>query len=299
MDMNNIASKILQENRKWFDASKELPKPGQKVVIRMCDPSMELGKTEAGKIIAVEDMKIGVYIDNKWMVAPPYPKFDYSPLSSGPFINDGAIVTHWAIPEEGVDGDIGEVEAWETRFSLAGEYKTLSVKIDEKYEELLYRACSLGAACIRKIYGEDKDTLPMIAVLWDIQAIMDQDAEIRDGELIKIDNELQNAIDTINKAKDMLKDGDDEEIDKGNKSTLRDMFLLGIFGDKPVRINRITNPNKPKGTPYFGRIITEGENLQTVLNENPKLGEAIYHGCDDTSPDGYVFIDVFIPEEVE
>ena len=206
MDMNNIASKILQENRKWFDASKELPRPGQKVVIRMCDPSMELGKTEAGKIIAVEDMKIGVHIDNKWMIAPPYPKFDYSPLSSGPFINDGAIVTHWAVPEEGVDGDIGEVEAWETRFSLAGEYKTLSVKIDEKYEELLYRACSLGAACIRKIYGEDKDTLPMIAVLWDIQAIMDQDAEIRDGELIKVCGDVDEAIDHINTAKEALKE---------------------------------------------------------------------------------------------
>ena len=229
----------------------------------------------------------GVYIDKKWMVAPPYPKFDYSPLSSGPFINDGAIVTHWAVPEEGVDGDIGEVEAWETRFSLAGEYKTLSVKIDEKYEELLYRACSLGAACIRKIYGEDKDTLPMIAVLWDIQAIMDQDAEIRDGELIKICGDTSEAIKHIDKAKKALEDDDGVFV---KTITLSDMFLLGGFGDKPVRICKHVKDN-------VGTVIAEGKNLQKVLNENPELGNAIYRGHDDTSRDGYVFIDIELPEE--
>ena len=41
----------------------------------------------------------------------------------------------------------------------------------ERYEQLLYRACSLGAACIRRVYGEDADTLPLVAILWDVQAL--------------------------------------------------------------------------------------------------------------------------------
>lgn len=281
----NIASRILQENRKWFEADKELPKPGQKVVIRLCDPSMELGKADDGQIIVVEDMKIGVYLDNKWMIAPPYPKFDYSPLSSGPFINDGAIVTHWAVPEEAVDeDDIGEIEAWESRFSITGDYKTLSIKIDERYEELLYRACSLGAACIRKVYGNDKDTLPMIAILWDIQAIMDQDAEIRDGEIIKVCGDVSEAIEHIDKAKKIL-----EEDDVVRTVTLSDIVRLDL-SDKPVRICKLIEKN-------VGTIIAEGKNLREVLDKNPELVSAIYYSHDDTSRDGYVFIDVKLPEE--
>lgn len=299
-NMNIAASRILQEDRKWFNTSEKLPDDGQKVVIRLCDPSMSIGKNAKGETVIIEDMKIGIYMDEKWMIAPPYPKFDYSPLSSGGTINDGAIVTHWAVPEKGTEDDIGEVEAWETRFSITGNYNRFVVEVDERYEQLLYRACSLGAACIRRVYGEDADTLPMVAMLWDIQALMDQNAKIENGEIIKVDNELQKTLDTIHKAKDMLKEDDEDgSCDEEKKPTLRDMFLLGIFGDKPVRITRIINPNKPAGSPYFGKILAEGKNLQTVLNKNPVLAEAIYHGFDDTSSDGHVLIDVVIPEEVK
>lgn len=187
MDTNtNIAaSRILQEDRKWFNASEKLPDDGQKVVIRLCDPSMSIGKNAKGETVIIEDMKIGMYMDGKWMIAPPYPKFDYSPLSSGSTINDGAIVTHWAVPEDGVEDDIGEVEAWENRFSITGDYKKFVVDVDERYEQLLYRACSLGAACIRRVYSEDADTLPLVAMLWDVQALMDQDIKIENGERVE------------------------------------------------------------------------------------------------------------------
>lgn len=185
-EKKHIISRILIEKRQWFDTEIALPNEGQEVVIRLFNKDMTSGEvTPDGSVFAVEDEKIGFYINGKWMISSPYPKFDYSPLSNGPTLNEGTVVTHWAVPEEATDKDVGELEAWKNRFKIAGKYDEFVVRIDKKHEELLYRACSWGAASIRQLIGENEDSLPIIALLWDIQNLMDQNAEIRNGELIK------------------------------------------------------------------------------------------------------------------
>ncbi|MCM1220105.1 MAG: hypothetical protein NC548_37005 [Lachnospiraceae bacterium] len=269
-----IISRILTERREWFNVSDKLPKDGELVVIRITNESMQFGTTHDGNIIAAEDSKIGTYMNGSWIIAPPYPKFDYSPLSNGPFLNDGSVVTHWAVPVPNSDKDIGEVEAWQSRFEVIGKYNKFAIEIDKEHEELLYRACSWGAACIRKVVdAEEEDIKKIIEILYDVQNLLDQDAEIRDGVLTKICGDEKEAIRHIKKAKEAL------EEDSSTKPTLRDMFLIGMFGDKPIEVYRV-NEESSDG-PAVTKL-AEGKNLMEVLNENKDLADFLYLSATDS-----------------
>jgi len=197
-------SRILKESREWFDVREKLPEEGREVVIRLCDESQDFGMDGDGNVAVAEDMKLGMYKDGKWAIVPPYPKFDYSPLSNGPNISEGVVVTHWAVPKEATENDIGEVEAWKSRFQISGRYKHFVIEIDKEHEELLYRACSWGAAALRGLVGETEESMPLIGILWDIQALMDQDACIKHGEIIE-DGGLRKSLEIIDRANRILK----------------------------------------------------------------------------------------------
>lgn len=168
----NVVSNILHEPRDWKNANEVKPEVGQQVVIRMMNPTIIFTENET-EIYPSEDMKIGEYIRNAsdpstgiWVVSPPYPRFDYSPLSTKDQLNEETIVTHWAVPEP------GEIEGWNTRFNQVNIYKKLNIEVDEEHLELVYRALIWGAAFIQKV-NEEPEAQYLASVLYDLQSILD------------------------------------------------------------------------------------------------------------------------------
>ena len=146
-----ISSYVLREPRRWVSTLEGLPNPDVQVVIRLYDESQIMSETET-EIFPAEDLKIGRFTENGWIIDPPYPKYDYSPLSHKGKINENTTVTHWAIPAE------GELEGWETRFNRIREYKKLEIHVDPENEELVYKALLWGGAYIARFAGPEMDS---------------------------------------------------------------------------------------------------------------------------------------------
>lgn len=181
-----IVSNILREARPWRDATKVKPDPGQLVVIRITNPDIIYVETET-EILPSEDMKIAKFNRNQdgvngiWVIEPPYPKFDYSPLSNKEQLYPGTMVTHWAVPEE------GEIEGWKTRFNPSGIYKKLNIEVDDDHLELVYRALIWASAYIQKANPDDPDAKRLASVLYDLQYVLDtgKPIELSDEEYEK------------------------------------------------------------------------------------------------------------------
>ena len=160
---NYEKSKILSQNLGWKDVEVELPKENEEVVLRLCH--IEKTRKVDNEILAVEDVKIGVYRNGNWFVAPPFPRFDFSPLSDHSKLKEKVIVTHWRVPEE------AELTFWKERFDLIRSYENLSLDVDDKNARDVYRALIWGAALINQYAGEEDRYLADI--LCDLQHCMD------------------------------------------------------------------------------------------------------------------------------
>ena len=141
-------SNILNENREWFDATKKKPNPGERVVIRFTNEKYIYGEDDKS-IYYAEDIKVGRYVKayddsdtGRFVIDPPFPKYDYSPLSRKENLLEGSVVTHWAYPDD------GELEGWDTRFDMFGTYNKLRIEVDPEHEEDVYRALMWGASFI-------------------------------------------------------------------------------------------------------------------------------------------------------
>jgi len=174
-----VVSNILTEKRNWHDCKELLPDEGVTVVIRFTNPSIIFGEDE-NTIYPAEDIKLAKYIDGKFNIAAPFPKYDFSPLSDRDTFKEGTIVTHWAEPEE------GEIDGWLNRFGSFHVYKHLSIKVDKFHEKDVYRALLMGASALARLYGLDprnelpenaseelKDLDNLYKTLCDLQAYMD------------------------------------------------------------------------------------------------------------------------------
>ena len=144
-------SNILLEERNWINADETKPDLDTAVVIRIVDKNKIQVETRS-EVMYVEDIKIASWDGYNWYICPPFAKYDYSPLSSHSEINEGAIVTHWATPEE------GEVNAWNTRFDRTSDYD-LKISVDSEHEEI-YRALLIGATYIAKFGGVEFTECP-------------------------------------------------------------------------------------------------------------------------------------------
>lgn len=184
-------SNILLEKREWFDVNEKKPNPGERVVIRFTNENIVYGENDK-EVYYAEDIKVGRYLQaiegegGRWVIDPPYPKYDYSPLSNKENLLEGTYVTHWAYPES------DELEGWDTRFDMHNKYQNLRIEIDPEHEEDLYRAIIWTSAFftrnaeIRKRY--DEKTIDRIyGVLCDLQSCIDNDIYIKNGEKIKYD----------------------------------------------------------------------------------------------------------------
>ena len=108
-----IKSHIIDhdKNKYWISTSICLPRENTPVMFIIRHNSTVTDSTETEEYM-LEDVKIGKLVDSKWIVLPPYPKYDYSPLSKKANILPDATVVYWAtVSEEDLIG-------WETRFDL-------------------------------------------------------------------------------------------------------------------------------------------------------------------------------------
>lgn len=170
-----IISHILEEQREWVPAAAAKPRYNQQVVMRLYNPNIIYRETET-EIYPSEDIKIGRYArgygeGGSWYVDPPFPRFDYSPLTNKESLNEGTVVTHWAIPSK------KEIEAWNDRFSQINLFRKLKLEVDEEHEEDVYRALMFGAAYIQnmlRLTGEDNpEAVRLATILYDLQYVLD------------------------------------------------------------------------------------------------------------------------------
>ena len=157
----------------WIDVN-ETPAPIDKpVAIRFVDPNKTYGET-FDVILEAEDMKIAT-IDEKgnWKILPPFPLFDYSPLSNKENIDKGCTVTHWAeVSDE-------EMNGWNTRFNPLGRYKLLNIEADKDHQELVYKSLLWASHFIKNAIenNANPESVPELtkyyATLADLQYCMD------------------------------------------------------------------------------------------------------------------------------
>lgn len=182
-----MVSKILniEVANKWHDIEKDgYPKPGERVVIRFYSPSVIVEEKET-EVIPLEEAKIAKYVvgyhDNtkgRFIIDPPYPLFDYSPLSNKGDINNGCIVSHWRYPSA------EEINSWDNRFTVMHKYDKLLFTTDHEHMELAYRSFIWAAAYIRQfVDGEDANN--MVGFLDDLITLMDHGSYIENGFELK------------------------------------------------------------------------------------------------------------------
>lgn len=165
---------ILNEKRDWNDVNNINPDENIPVVVRLVNKNMIYTENK-NEVLYAEDIKIGELNNGKWSIIPPYPKYDYSPLTKFGELKEGTIVSHWA--EVGAD----ELNGWETRFNRINDYK-LKIEVDPEWEENVYRALMWGAAYIAKFGGpdfadEDNELRKLYDILCDMQACIDKGVE--------------------------------------------------------------------------------------------------------------------------
>ena len=164
-------SNILKEEREWVSSDNK-PDIDVPVIIRIVNKNI-INNRNHNEVLYAEDMKIGKWDGETWSILPPYPKYDYSPLSKFGELNSGTIVSHWAEPLN------DEFDSWNTRFGRLTDYY-LNIDVAPEYEEDVYRALMWGAAYVSKFGGKDLALSPpgtglrlIYDTLCDMQASMD------------------------------------------------------------------------------------------------------------------------------
>lgn len=187
-------SKILNEDRGWHNVKDKLPPIDKPVVIRFINPKFVYYETET-EIYLAEDYKIAQCLrdyndpDNiekcSWNIIPPYPKFDYSPMSRKDKLLEGVIVTHWT---EASDEDL---LSWKSRFNIIDSYLTLKVEIDDDHAEVLYHTLMYANAMIGNAYDKEKTDVLLAShiLLGDILNSMDKNIHIINGKEVSLSTE--------------------------------------------------------------------------------------------------------------
>lgn len=157
----------------WININ-ETPAPvGKPVAIRFMDPNKSYGET-FDIIVEAEDMKIATVDENgNWKILPPFPLFDYSPLSNKENINKECTVTHWAeVSDE-------EMNGWNTRFNPLGKYKLLKLEVDKEHQEIVYKSLLWASHFIKNAIenNSNPESAPELTkyynILADLQYCMD------------------------------------------------------------------------------------------------------------------------------
>lgn len=182
-------SSILSERRLWKDVNEEKPPKDIPVVVRLVNRDKIFNESE-NQVLYAEDIKIArMSEDETFKIDPPFPKYDFSPLTNKEELYEGTEISHWAFPEE------GELEGWYTRYNPIRSYKHLKIEADEETEMDVYRALSFGSSAISRLYRfnptmaipddapEDvKELFKFYEILCDLQSYFDNPSAFKSGE---------------------------------------------------------------------------------------------------------------------
>lgn len=166
-------SHILTDNHEWIASNIIQPTIAIPTILRLVNKNDIIYQNNR-EVRYAEDMKVGQWDGEKWNILPPYPKYDYSPLSHMSEISEGVEVTHIA------DITIEELDAWTSRTDRVYDY-SMKIKIDPKYEEDVYHSLMWGSAYISRLINQaaTKDEFDRLnkvyEILCDMQACIDQD----------------------------------------------------------------------------------------------------------------------------
>lgn len=184
-------SKLLKEDKGWISIKDKTPEPGVTVIIRIFNPHY-IYHEDKNSVYHAEDIKLATCLkdyedpDNvdkfKWSIIHPYPLFDYSPLSKMDHLEEGSIVTHWAVPTK------DDIKGWNSRFDISDGYLSLYVGTDDDHRQLLYRALMYGASMIGNAYMREKtdELLAFHIILQDMLNSMDKRICILDGKEVPL-----------------------------------------------------------------------------------------------------------------
>lgn len=172
--MKKHISRIINNKRKWIDSKVNKPDLNTPVTVRLCHTTKCVKETEV-EVYPIEDVKIASYDGTKWKILPPYPKYDYSPLSNKENIKENVVITHWSMTTS------EELEWWNERFDLIRSYDKLELAVDNKNEELVYRALLWGASLINQHAPEELKYLSDI--LYDLQHCIDVNMKKEDKKM--------------------------------------------------------------------------------------------------------------------
>lgn len=193
-------SRILAENRDWHNVKDCLPPANTQVLIRFTDPGLVFAENDK-EILVAENSKIGRCVrdfDNpdditkcSWVIDPPYPKYDFSPLANKDRINEGAVVTHWATPTQ------EDLNYYNHQFDFKYEFELLRFEVDQQDEEDFYKALMNAIASLTWVYGtkepEEQSAKDQWkeAQLWrqlleELLRCIDHGAYIKNGKTVKL-----------------------------------------------------------------------------------------------------------------
>lgn len=180
---------LTKGEREWNEVGSMMPDPNVPVIIRFENRNMIFAEDE-NDIIYAEDESVAKILsgsdgETKWSIVPPYLKYNYSPLVDKDRLTEDTVVTHWApiSPEE--------LDAWEHRFDILGDYSKFSIQVSADYEELVYRSLLNGANLIARSCGGYLDAegnelqAAMYAVLSDLQSCIDRNVHVTRGKEVK------------------------------------------------------------------------------------------------------------------
>ncbi len=224
-DHKNVISNILaSDQRTWFSSEEQLPNEGEPVMIRLVDTNKVVDEN-LHAIIYLEDMKVATYHPGSktWTIEPPFPRYDYSPLSSKEKVNPEAEISHWSKLKE------GELESWKYRLKPLHLYNYLRLEVDKEHDEDVYIALIHAADCIMKVYGEailsehDTEFDEYYKTICDLQAAMDGEVSYSlENEIFYSLGELSAMINKVSlKVSDMK--SRNEEVDTITKNLINMM----------------------------------------------------------------------------
>lgn len=174
-------SPILEDGRKWISSAERVPDPEHHVVIRIVNRSKYYAMKE-DHIVYAEDEKIGHYANERWYIDPPYPRFDYSPLTHNADVLEGSEVSHWAEPEP------DELIAYRKRFEPLGTYDYMSIKAGPNTLQLMYHGLIYATTAFSRAYklGEGGSDLvnACYGMLCDMQSCLDMNIHFKNGHWV-------------------------------------------------------------------------------------------------------------------
>lgn len=170
-----ISNILTRTNYDWFAVDEHVPENDNVVAIRIENRGDIVDESRAD-IEYAEAVYLARYVGTEWKIEPPHLLYDLSTMTKEEKVSDNekVHVTHWAEVSE------DEIERWEHRLDILGDYGWMKFEVDGYEEEKVYKAITLASSIISnnlQMMPENafKDEVAYAyRVLIDIQNTMDQ-----------------------------------------------------------------------------------------------------------------------------